>query len=305
MIKNIKVAVVGVGHLGKEHARIYHSLSDVELVAVVDKDLARAGEIAKQYGVKAYADASQVVNKITAASIAVPTDGHYEVAKPLLQQGIHLLVEKPITATLSQANRLAALAKKKKVILQVGHIERFNPIVQKLMKLVTAPKFIEIHRLSPFTPRGTEVGVVFDLMIHDIDIVLGIVNDDIKRIEAIGVPVLTPHEDIANVRITFRNGCVANITASRISMERMRKIRVFQKDTYLSLDYYRQEGSCYQKKNQEITKQDLVPGRDEPLKLELESFINTVKKGKQPLVTSTDAVKAMSVADRIVRKIWK
>ncbi len=303
-MKKLKVAVVGVGHLGKEHARIYHNLPQVELVGVVDTDAERAGQIAGQYNTQGYTNVKDIAGKIDAASIVVPTDKHYSVAKTLLKAGVHLLVEKPITSTLGQARRLVALADDHRAILQVGHIERFNPIVQELVQLVDNPKFIEIHRLSPFSARGTEVGVVFDLMIHDIDIILGLVSDEVKRIEAVGVEVLTPSEDIANTRITFRNGCVANLTASRVSQERMRKIRVFQPDSYLSLDYYKQEGVCFRKQGKDILRRELRAGKEEPLRQELSSFIQTVLSGARPLVSGDDAVRALAVADKIVRKIW-
>lgn len=300
-MKKLRVAVIGVGHLGKEHARIYSQLPEVELVGVVDKDPQRAREIAAQYGTRADVD----LNKIDAASVVVPTDSHFEVAKSLLEKGKSILVEKPITRTIGEAQRLVDLAKKKKLLLQVGHIERFNPIIQNLARLVKEPRFIEIHRLSPFTPRGTEVGVVLDLMIHDIDIILALVRDKIKSVEAVGVNVLTPHEDIANARIVFKNGCVANLTASRVSPERMRKIRVFQPSSYTSVDYYKQEGVCYYKKGKEILKEILTVGKEEPLRLELEDFVSSVLNGKRPLVSGEDAIMALEVAEKIKRRIWK
>lgn len=298
-MKKLRVAVIGVGHLGKEHARIYSQLPEVELVGVVDKDPQRAREIAAQYGTRADVD----LNKIDAASVVVPTDSHFEVAKSLLEKGKSILVEKPITRTIGEAQRLVDLAKKKRLLLQVGHIERFNPIIQNLARLVKEPRFIEIHRLSPFTPRGTEVGVVLDLMIHDIDIILALVRDKIKSVEAVGVNVLTPHEDIANARIVFKNGCVANLTASRVSPERMRKIRVFQPSSYTSVDYYKQEGVCYYKKGKEILKEVLEVGKEEPLRLELEDFVNSVLNGRRPLVSGDDAVMALRVAEKIRKKL--
>lgn len=304
-MKKLKVAVVGVGHLGKEHARIYSQLPHVELIGVVDIDKLRAEEVARQYGTNAYTNLDSVIPAIDAGSIVVPTDRHFEVAKKLLDSGKNILIEKPITKTLNKAKQLVDLAKKKRAFLQVGHVERFNPIIQELVKLVKSPRFIEIHRLSPFTPRGTEVGVVLDLMIHDIDIILALVKDDIKSIEAIGVNVLTPYEDIANARITFKNGCVTNLTASRVSPERMRKIRVFQENSYTSVDYYKQEGVCYYKKGKEILKKVLDAGKEEPLKLELQDFVDSVLIGRKPRVTGDDALLTLRVAERIREKIWK
>lgn len=303
-MKKLKVAVIGVGRLGNEHARIYSRLPGVELVGVVDIDCQQAEKVAGQYGTAAY-KLDSILPRIDAASIVVPTDKHFEVAKMLLNAGKHILIEKPITSTITQAERLVKLAGQKRLILQVGHIERFNPIIQDLVKVVYEPKFIEIHRLSPFTPRGTEVGVVLDLMIHDIDIILDLVKENIKRVEAVGVNVLTPYEDIANARIVFKNGCVANVTASRVSPERMRKIRVFQEDTYISLDYYKQEGKCFYKRGRRILEKKLQVGKQEPLKLELEAFIDCVLKGKRPLVSGDDALKSLKVANKISEKIWK
>jgi predicted dehydrogenase len=302
-MNKLKIAVIGVGHLGKEHARIYSQLPNVELVGVIDRDSVRAGEIASLYKTFAYTDVDSIIQKVDAASIVVPTDQHFEVTKKLISAGKHVLVEKPITSTLKEAKTLVSLAEKKRILLQVGHIERFNPIIQAVSKFVKNPRFIEIHRLSPFTPRGTEVSVVLDLMIHDIDIILALVKDKIKNIEAIGVNVLTKHEDIANARIAFKNGCVANLTASRVSAERMRKIRIFQANSYTSVDYYKQEGVSYYKEGQEILRKFIEVGKDEPLKLELQDFVECVLKGKRPKVSGDDAFLALQVAEKIKNKI--
>lgn len=304
-MKKLKVGVIGVGHLGKEHARIYSELPDAELVGIVDTDPVRVQEIAGLYSTKAYSNVDEIIDKIDAVSIAVPTDQHFAIAKKMLLAKKSVLVEKPITSNLKEAKLLVGLAQKKGLFLQVGHIERFNPVIQALTKIVSEPKFIEIHRLSPFTPRGTEVSVVLDLMIHDIDIILALVKDDIKTIDAIGVNVLTPHDDIANARIVFKNGCVANLTASRVSAERMRKIRIFQPNSYTSVDYYKQEGVCYYKKGNDILKEVLVVGKGEPLKIELHEFVNSVLTGKKPLVGGSDALLALKVAEQIKKKIWK
>lgn len=304
-VNKLKVAVIGVGHLGKEHARIYNEIPEAELVGVVDKDIIRAKEIAGLYGVNAYDNIDSIIGRIDAASIAVPTDQHFLIAKKLLNEEKSILVEKPITSTLKEAQALVSLAKKKKLFIQVGHVERFNPIIQALTRLVKNPRFIEIHRLSPFTPRGTEVSVVLDLMIHDIDIILALVRNKIKSIDAIGVDVLTPYEDIANARIVFKNGCVANLTASRVSAERMRKIRIFQPNSYTSVDYYKQEGVYYYKKGNSILKENLTVGKDEPLKLELHEFVKSVLGRKVPKVTGDDALLALKAAEQIKKCIRK
>jgi predicted dehydrogenase len=297
------MAVVGVGHLGKEHARIYGCMPEVELVGVVDTNREKAAEVAARCETNAYADIEKIIENIDAASIVVPTDAHFEVAKRLISKKKNVLVEKPITSTLKEAKQLVNLSKKNGVLLQVGHVERFNPIIQSLSTFIKKPKFIEIHRLSPFTPRGTEVSVVLDLMIHDIDIVLDVVKDEIKSIDAVGINVLTRHEDIANARIVFKGGCVANLTASRVSPERMRKIRIFQENSYTSVDYYSQNGVCYFKKGNEIQKNILEVGKDEPLKLELEDFVKCVADKRHPRVSGEDALAALTVAEKIKRKI--
>jgi len=302
-VNKVKIGVIGVGHLGKEHARIYSQLPNVELIGVVDKDFVKAGEIARLYNTCAYNNIDDLMDKIDAASVVVPTDQHFIVTKKLITAKKNVLVEKPITSTLKEAKLLVNLADKKKILLQVGHIERFNPVIQAVSKFVKNPRFIEIHRLSPFTPRGTEVSVVLDLMIHDIDIILALVKDKIKNIEAIGVNVLTKHEDIANARIAFKNGCVANLTASRVSAERMRKIRIFQSNSYTSVDYYKQEGVSYYKEGQEILKNFIEVGKDEPLKLELQDFVKCVIEGKRPKVSGDDAFLALQLAEKIKNKI--
>jgi predicted dehydrogenase len=244
------------------------------------------------------------LDKIDAVSIAVPTNKHYEVAKDFIKQGIHVLIEKPITNNLIQAKELVKLAKKNKVILQVGHVERFNSAFTAIEYIVDNPRFIECHRLSPFPHRSLDIGVVLDVMIHDIDIILGLVKSNVQRVEAVGVPVLTFYEDIANVRLVFKNGCVCNLTASRISEEAMRKIRIFLADAYISLDYVNQEASLYKKENGQIIKNPLPIEKEEPLKKEIESFIDCVINHKKPLVSGLEAYQALKLANQILRKIW-
>ncbi len=299
----LKVGVVGVGRLGSQHARVYSELPTSELVAVADVDGRRARRIAKRYKVTAETDYRELYDVVDAVSIAVPTHLHHEVGKDFLEKGIHILLEKPITSKLEEAEELLTLAKRKDLILQIGHIERFNAAIIELEKVVGEPRFIESHRLSSWDPRGTEVGVVLDLMIHDIDIILHLVNSPIEKIDALGVSVLSKYEDIANTRITFANGAVANVTASRVSEEGMRKLRIFQRDAYISLDYLRQDFSIYRKKGKRILKETLSLKKVEPLRLELEDFISCINKGRKPLVSGEKGKEALEVALEITRKI--
>ncbi|HTZ11105.1 MAG TPA: Gfo/Idh/MocA family oxidoreductase, partial [Candidatus Margulisiibacteriota bacterium] len=249
-MEKLKVGVIGTGHLGSIHAKIYKEIANCQLVAVCDNDKNRLEAISSAMGTPGFSDFREILDKVDAVSVAVPTKLHYEVAQECLKRHIHCLVEKPFTPTLKEADSLIKIAKKKKIILQVGHIERFNSAFSATQKLIKEPKFIECHRLSPFPNRSLDVGAVLDIMIHDIDITLGLVQSKIKRIESVGINVLTSFEDIANARLTFKNGCVANLTASRVSDEIMRKIRIFQEDTYISLDYKEAKASLYRKAKQ-------------------------------------------------------
>ena len=244
-MKTLRVGVVGVGHIGKNHARLYAESGTADFTAIYDTDAANAAQIAQQYKVRAAASLEEFAEMIDAASVATPTNAHFAIARPLLENGKHLLIEKPIAENTAEASELAELALHRHLVLQVGHVERFNPVLSALEERLTHPRFIEAHRLSPFPNRSTDIGVVLDLMIHDLEIVLHLVRSPVQSIDAVGVPVLSKREDIANARIRFENGCVANITSSRISPERMRKIRVFQEDAYLSLDYQNQTGEIY------------------------------------------------------------
>lgn len=304
-MKKVRVGVVGIGHLGSEHARIYSGMKSVSLLGVVDSIEERAEQIGKRYRTESFTHYSSLFRKVEAVSIAVPTDIHYRIAKEFLERGIDVLLEKPITQTLSQAKKLILLSERKKVILQVGHIERFNSALQQLERHVKDPRFIECHRLSPFQERGIEVGVVLDLMIHDIDIILSLVKSPIRRIEATGVKVLSPYEDIANARVTFANGAVANITSSRISREKMRKMRIFERDTYASVDFLHQTISIYRRTAHGITRETPEIKKVEPLKLELKHFINCVLKKHEPLVSGRPAKEALQIALQISRQINK
>src|SRR3989338_11353869 len=250
----IRVGVVGVGHLGSIHAKLYKEIKDCALIAVADTDSARLDQVSQALNIPGYTDYQEVFAKVDAVSIAVPTNLHYRIAADFLKHKIHTLVEKPFTSRLKEADSLIKIARSNKLILQVGHIERFNSAFSATQKIIQEPKFIECHRLSPFPNRSLDIGVVLDLMIHDIDIVLGLVSSPLRKIESVGVSVLTKFEDIANSRLTFKNGCVANLTSSRVSDEWMRKIRIFQKDTYISLDYKEAKASVYRKDKQHISK---------------------------------------------------
>jgi len=299
----VRAGVVGVGAIGQNHARVYASLESARLAAIYDTDPARAADFAARYGAVATTDLEEFASLVDAASVSTPTVTHRAIAELLLSRGVHCLVEKPIAASPEDAAALVAKAKEKDRLLQVGHIERFNPILRDLETRLTDPRFIEVHRLSPFPERSTDVGVVLDVMIHDLEIVLHLVKSPITHIDAVGVPVLTKREDIANARIRFASGCVANITASRVSPEKLRKIRVFQGDTYLSLDYQAQSGKIFRRDGLQIVPEDVLVEKDEPLKLELESFIHCVATGQRPRVSGAEAAAALDLAIEITRLI--
>lgn len=305
VMDKLRVGVVGVGHLGSIHAKLYQEIQTCSLVAVCDTDKERLNEISKSLNVAGFTDYRQLFGQVEAVSVATPTNLHYKIAYDFLKHNIHTLVEKPFTNRLKEADSLIKIAKKNKLTLQVGHIERFNSVFTATQKLINEPKFIECHRLSPFPHRSLDVGVVLDLMIHDIDIVLGLVNSSLTKIEAVGVSVLTKFEDIANARLSFKNGCVANLTASRVSDEWMRKIRIFQKDTYISLDYKEAQASIYKKTGLTISKEDLPIEKEQPLKKELESFLDCLITHKEPLVSGRVAREALKVALEIQNQIWR
>jgi predicted dehydrogenase len=310
MNRKVKVGVVGVGSLGQHHARIYSQLDGAELAGIFDVDQARAKEIASTHGTRAFASLDELASSVEAASLVVPTDKHHEIGTQLIDRGLHLLIEKPIAATTAEAEALVAQAQKKGVILQVGHIERFNPVMSFLEKTSDRPRFIEAHRLAPYPPpreglqpRGTEVSVVLDLMIHDLEIILHLVRSPVKEIRAVGVPVLSPSEDIANVRLLFENSCVANVTASRISPEKMRKIRVFLEDAYLSLDYQDQSGEIHRKTMKGITREEVPIDKAEPLASELAAFVDCVARRGTPVVSGEHAAEALRLAVRISQQM--
>ncbi len=306
-MSELSLGVIGVGYLGQHHARIFKELPEVNLVGVCDISIAQGKEIAKKYQTNFYKDRSDLLAKVDAVSVAVPTPFHYEVAQDVLFKGKHLLLEKPIAESVSQAEKLIEIANKEKLLLQIGHIERFNPAIIASLPLVKSPLFIEAHRLAPFKNRGVDVPVIYDLMVHDIDIVLSCVNSVIKRIEAVGVPVLSKEFDIANARIEFENGTIANFTTSRVSREKMRKIRFFQTDSYISIDYLNHSAEYYKREFKDetpfISREEIDITDAEPLKLELQSFVESIRNKTAPKVTALEAKKALSVANKIVRKI--
>jgi predicted dehydrogenase len=320
----LRVAVVGVGHLGKHHARILSALSGVELVAVVDTNRARAAEIAAANGTRAAFESQELLGQVDAVTIAVPTELHCDIALPFLHAGVPVLVEKPIARSLEEADRMIEAAADAGVVLAVGHTERFNPALAAARPIVTDPRFIEIHRLGTFPERSLDIDVVFDLMIHDLDVVLSLVDSDVESLEAVGVPVITNRVDIANARLRFANGCIVNLTASRISRDRVRKIRFFQPSTYLSIDYATQKVEVYRlTTGSGPTSFDEAQGRpfdkaqgrpsieggeidvvsEEPLKRELADFVEAIVERRAPRVTGEAGRRALALAQEITDKI--
>jgi predicted dehydrogenase len=304
----LRIAVVGTGHLGSFHAKVYSNIakkSGIEFVGVCDKNKKAAKEVGKRYGVPYYTDYRELLDKVDAVSIVVPTTLHYEVAKDFLKAGIHVLIEKPITKTLEEADELIKLAEQNNLILQVGHIERFNSAVRAIEPLILQPKFIECQRLGSIKrkKRIKDVGVVLDLMIHDIDIILGLVNSTVKDIEAVGISTVSDHEDLANVRLTFHNNVIADITASRVTKEETRKIRIFQEQSYILLDFQHQEAFLFLKSDEELDKQKIRIRKKDALKVELKSFIDCVLKSKKPVVSGHEGRQALEVALDILEKI--
>ena len=305
---SLRVGVVGVGHLGQHHARILASLPDVELVAVVDTNKARAEEIAAANNTQPLVNAADLLGRVDAVSIAVPTEHHVSVALPFLEAGVAALVEKPMARTLAEADVLVDAARTSRTLLAAGHTERFNPAVAAAVPHLANPRFIEVHRLGAFPERSLDIDVVFDVMIHDLDVVLSIVNADVESIEAVGVPVLTNRVDIANARIRFANGCIANITASRISRDRVRKIRFFQPSAYLSIDYAAQKVELWRLLTGKgpmpsIDGGELQVSDEEPLKRELEDFVDACRSKRPPLVTGEQGRRALALAQQITDKM--
>ena len=333
----VKVSVLGAGSLGKEHARIYSDLASaghIDFIGVYDVARETARKIAEKYRVRAFDSVTEAAEASDALSIVTPTTTHFDLAKTLLQRGRHLLVEKPMTENSAQATELVELAQERHCVLQVGHVERFNPVFKYLENVATDPRFIETHRSSPYPARSTDIGVVLDLMIHDLDVVLAFVKSSVTSVDAVGIPVLSKSEDIANARLRFANGCVANLNASRVSPERMRKIRVFSggaNPSYISLDYRAQEGFIYRiardgeqessllKKlihgkdsaivsqfgGKRVVREPVPIAKEEPLKLELQHFVGCVRAHGTPMVSGESAKRALDLAFEITRQIQR
>ena len=303
MSQRMKVGVAGVGHMGKEHARIYSELQEAELVGVHDSNPDTARKIAAKCKTRAFGSLEEMVDAVDAASIVTPTSTHLAIAEPFLKRGKHVLVEKPIAMNTEEARKLVDLAEKHGAKLAVGHVERFNPVLVALEERLGRPRFIEAHRLSPYPGRSTDIGVVMDLMIHDLEIILHLVRSPVTSVDAVGVPVLSKGEDIANARIRFANGCVANLTTSRISPEKLRKIRVFQDDAYLSLDYMKQEGEIYKRLDGKITRDKIPVMKGEPLKNQLAEFVMNVRENTDPRVAGAHGFEALKLASQICGQI--
>lgn len=310
MMKSLRVGVVGVGYLGQFHAEKYARMAGVTLVGVADTAGERAEEVAQRFGVQAHTDYRDLIGKADAVSVVVPTPLHYTISRDFLENDVDVLIEKPMTVSLDEADELIGIANSRGRIIQVGHLERFNPAVQAMREIIDRPLFIESHRLHMFKERGTDVDVVLDLMIHDIDIILSLVKSPVKSIHAVGVPVISPHVDIANARLIFDTGCVANITASRISVNQMRKIRVFGRLSYVSVDYEHRDMTVIRKDGDGIKLP--IPGltlskkrfeKADPLEHELKAFVASVRKEEAPVVTGEDGRDALRVALTILEQI--
>ena len=302
-VKKLRMGVVGVGHLGFHHARLLKKLAEVELVAVCDTDPARLKWTARKLRLPAYSNFRELIGRIDAVNICVPTSDHFPVAMPFLDAGVHTFIEKPITRDLGEADALINRAREKNLVLQVGHVERFNQALQALKEYPGRIYFVEAHRLAPFKKRNLDIGAILDLMIHDIDIVLELVPSAVSSIEAVGARVLSTQEDIANARLRFQNGCVANLTTSRLTNRTMRKIRVFQENCYLSIDYARQAAAVYHKEGNKIVSKKMRIRRREPLWLELVDFVTKVSNHNGSPLIDVKAREALATALEITRQV--
>ena len=303
MLKPIKIAVIGAGKLGVRHAKVYSKLPGVELVGVCDTHKDRAQACARECKTKPYQDYRELLGKVDAASIVVPSQHHHAISRDFLMKGAHLLIEKPITTSLEEADDLLQLAEKYSCLVQVGHIERYNSAIRAIKNVIKVPRFIECHRLGPYDPRVAGTGVTLDLMIHDIDIVLDLVRSPIESVDAVGAYILSSTEDIANASIRFANRSVCDLTASRVTTDIMRKIRIFQDDAYISLDYVTQEALLYTKENGHIHHKTIDITKSDSLKEELSDFIDCVRHGKRPLVSGIEGRQALELALKITAQI--
>ena len=325
-MEKLKIGVIGTGHLGKLHTKMFTEIENCELVGIFDSNSEQAKNVSEEYKVSAANSVEELLGKVDAVSVAAITSAHYEIAKKCFEQGIHVFVEKPITATIPQAEELVKISNEKKLNLQVGHIERFNPALVAMEKYMLEPKFIQTDRLAQFNPRGTDVAVVLDLMIHDIDIILSLVKSDVKNVQANGVAIVSDNLDIANARIQFENGAVANVTASRISQKKMRKMRIFQQDGYIALDFVTGVAELFRlmpvdsedspsfislgelgvgDKKRKLVYEQPEQKEINALKYELQLFINSVLKNEKPVVSSEDGLRALKVAEIIIKEIEK
>lgn len=302
-MSRLYTAVIGAGHLGSKHAKVYSRLRGVHLVGVCDINAEHGKKTAKKYRTAYYADYRDLFDKVQAVSIAVPTFLHYKIAKEFINNGIHVLIEKPITKTLKEADELLELAKKKNVIIQVGHIERFNSAVRAIEPYIKEPRFIECTRSGPFVARAADIGVVLDLMIHDIDIILGLIKSSVESLESVGVRIVSQHEDTANVRMVFADKTVCDLTASRVTKKSVRTIKIFQEDSYILLNYLNQSATLYQRRRDVMKKNSIKVKKEEPLKKELESFVDCALNEKKPIVSGEEARKALKVAIDITEEI--
>ena len=323
-MSKIKVGVIGTGHLGKLHTKMFKSIDNCELVGIYDSNPNQAEDVSKEFSVPAINSLDELLKQIDAASISATTTSHYELAKKCFENGIHVFIEKPITASIKEAEELLEISEKKKLNLQVGHIERFNPALVAMEKYIDEPRFIQTDRLAQFNPRGTDVAVVLDLMIHDIDIILSLVKSDVIDVQANGVAVVSDHLDIANARLQFENGAVANVTASRISQKKMRKMRIFQRDSYIALDFVTGVAEAYRllppdteinpnlisfgeigvgEKRKKLVYEQPEQKELNALQHELQLFVNSIINGTKPVVSGIDGLRALKVAEIIIQKI--
>jgi predicted dehydrogenase len=323
-MSKLKLGVIGTGHLGKLHTKMFRSIENCELIGIYDSNLDQAKAVSEEFGVPSVTSLEDLLSKVDAVSIAATTTAHHVLAKKCFEKGVHVFIEKPITATIKEAEELVEISEMKKLNLQVGHIERFNPALVAMEKYINDPKFIQTDRLAQFNPRGTDVAVVLDLMIHDIDIILSLVKSDVVEVQANGVAVVSDHLDIANARLQFENGAVANVTASRISQKKMRKMRIFQKDTYVALDFVTGVSEAYRlltpdaevvptqisfgeigvgEKRKKLVYEQPEQKEINALQYELQLFVNSVINKTKPVVSGVDGLRALKVAQLIIQKI--
>jgi len=301
-MEKVRVGIIGVGYLGTQHARILSYLEEAELKGVADVDFKKAVQIGNRHGVNYYQKYQDMLDEIDAAIVATPTSEHFSISKQLLREGKSVLVEKPITETVEQGEKLVALAKKDGLILQVGHLERFNPAVEVLEDMISEPKFIEVQRLGSFSARSLDINVVLDLMIHDLDIILALIKDEVKKIRSSGIHVLSEKIDIANARLEFNSGCVATLTASRVHQGKVRKLRIFEPTSYYSVDYIDQEVKIFPLEGNQMDIKTLKIKKEEPLKRELKNFLDSIREGKMKKVSGEEALRALKLAYNVLNE---